>query len=100
MTQGQDSMVQDVYFFSSGENQYYSELPLWGVARISKMHNGIPWLEPQWVGGQSEILDGLALYTSRLDATISSLVMNEHDGDVWAVYPFTDFSGRLLRIDR
>jgi hypothetical protein len=56
-------MNQELYFFSPGENQYYSMLSLWGVARVSKMANGTPWLEPQWVGGHGEVPDGLALYT-------------------------------------
>ncbi len=93
-------MKQVLYFCSPGENQYYSVLPLWGVARVSEMANGTPWLEPQWVGGHGEVPDGLALYTSRLDATISSLVLNQRDGDAWAVYPFTDFNVTQMMLER
>lgn len=48
-------MEQGLYFCSPSENQYYSTLPLWGVARISEMANGTPWLEPQWVGGHGDV---------------------------------------------
>jgi hypothetical protein len=53
--------------------------------------DGAKWLETQWVGGGD--FQGLALYTSVLDAAIAAEVLNKSDThSEWKVYPLSDLN--------
>lgn len=50
--------------------------------------DGVQWLETQWVGGGN--FQGMALYTSILDAAIAAEVLNQAETlSEWKVYPFS-----------
>ncbi|WP_034461213.1 hypothetical protein [Buttiauxella noackiae] len=53
--------------------------------------DGVQWLETQWVGGGN--VQGMALYTSILDAAIAAEVLNQAETpSEWKVYPFSDLN--------
>jgi hypothetical protein len=91
-------MTEKLYFYSPNENSYYSRVHLWVVARKGVRPDGIHWLEPQWIGGNNE--QGIALYTSQLDAAIAAIISNQQNtGELWTVYPFVDMNITEMMLD-
>lgn len=84
-------MAEKIYFYAPATNNDISPTLLWSVARLSLNEEGATWLETQWVGGGG--LQGMALYTSVLDAAIAAEVLNQSDShSAWKVYPFSDLN--------
>jgi hypothetical protein len=82
-------MTDKILFYAPATNHYISPTLLWSVARMSVNNDGAKWLETQWVGGGG--IQGMALYTSALDASIAAEVLNQSDShSEWKVYPFSD----------
>lgn len=67
-------MSNKIHFYAPATNDYISPTSLWSVARITVNDDGVHWLETQWVG--SGDIQGMALYTSVLDAAIAVEVLN------------------------
>ncbi|MFB6327440.1 hypothetical protein ACE8EZ_15270 [Pantoea deleyi] len=81
-------MTKKIYFYAPGTNDYISPALLFSVAWMTVNDDGIQWLETQWVGGGN--VQGMALYTSILDAAIAAEVLNQAETpSEWKVYPFS-----------
>lgn len=79
-------MTEKIHFYGPATNDYISPTRLRSVARITVNDDGARWVEAQWVG--SGDFQGMALYTSILDASIAAEVLNlcaSHSE--WNVYP-------------
>ncbi|MGX5028372.1 hypothetical protein ACWKYF_15735 [Enterobacter asburiae] len=84
-------MTKKIHFYAPGTNDYISPTLLFSVARMTVNDNGVQWLETQWVGGGN--VQGMALYTSILDAAIAAEVLNQAETpSEWKVYPFSDLN--------
>ena len=84
-------MSNRILFYAPATNDYISPTSLWSVARITENDDGVHWLETQWVG--SGDIQGMALYTSVLDAAIAVEVLNQEESPTeWQVYPFSDIN--------
>ncbi|HDT1374824.1 TPA: hypothetical protein QHS37_000116 [Enterobacter hormaechei subsp. xiangfangensis] len=84
-------MSNKIHFYAPATNDYISPTSLWSVARITVNDDGVHWLETQWVG--SGDIQGMALYTSVLDAAIAVEVLNQEESpSEWQVYPFSDIN--------
>ena len=84
-------MSEKIHFYAPGSHDYISPTLLWSVARMTVNPDGAKWLETQWVGGGD--FQGLALYTSVLDAAIAAEVLNKSDThSEWKVYPLSDLN--------
>ncbi|MBJ9119782.1 hypothetical protein I5466_03070 [Citrobacter koseri] len=84
-------MTEKIHFYAPASHDYISPTLLWSVARMTINHDGAKWLETQWVGGRD--FQGLALYTSVLDAAIAAEVLNQSDThSEWKVYPLSDLN--------
>ncbi|HBY9539977.1 TPA: hypothetical protein MJA15_002336 [Klebsiella aerogenes] len=84
-------MTEKIHFYAPDSHDYISPTLLWSVARITVNDDGAKWLETQWVGGGD--FQGLALYTSVLDAAIAAEVLNRSDThSEWKVYPLSDLN--------
>ena len=92
-------MEKRLYFYSPGDNFYIAPLTLFVVAKHSVRENGIHWLEPIWKAGPSGEDNGLSLFTSKLDAYIYAITLNEYDKGGWAAYSFSDISVTEMMID-
>jgi len=84
-------MTKKIHFYAPGTNDYISPTLLFSVARMTVNDDGVQWLETQWVGGGN--VQGMALYTSILDAAIAAEVLNQAETlSEWKVYPFSDLN--------
>lgn len=84
-------MSKTIHFYAPGTNDYISPTLLFSVARMTVNGDGVQWLETQWVGGGN--VQGMALYTSILDAAIAAEVLNQAETpSEWKVYPFSDLN--------
>jgi hypothetical protein len=92
-------MDKRLYFYSPGDNFYDAPITLFVVAKHSVRDNSIRWLEPSWTAGEVPELNGLTVFTSKLDAFIFAMMLNECDNEGWSVYPFADISVTEMMID-
>lgn len=84
-------MSEKIYFYLSSANDYISPTSLWSVARTSINADDVHWLETQWVGGSD--VQGMAMYTSVLDAAIAAEVLNQGSSTPdWQIYSFDDLN--------
>lgn len=87
----QKVMENEIHFYSPGTHDYISVTSLWAVARVAVNEDGVRWLETVWAGGDD--FQGMALYTSALDAAIAAEVLNQvNPSSEWQHYSLSDLN--------